>query len=142
MELLAAGEVDVALEPYVRPGPGIRRVLPDHHQVEAAYFARTAIFPIVHTLVLRAEVLDTHPWVGESLLDAFRQARARDHLYQSDVQKQESTWEQHVLGHDPFGYRLDTCARASFEALGRYLQADGLLDEPLSTDSLFALREA
>ena len=39
------------------------------------YFASTGIFPAHHATIVRKSVLDAHPWVARSLLDAFIEAQ-------------------------------------------------------------------
>src|SRR6266853_5090149 len=49
-DMLLAGDIDAMLS--ARPprgfGSGIRRLFPDYEEVEAAYFKKTGIFPIMH----------------------------------------------------------------------------------------------
>jgi 4,5-dihydroxyphthalate decarboxylase len=77
---LAAGEIDALYTPrapssFLRGEPGVARLWPDAAAAEAAYFAQTGIFPIMHTLVIRRELHERHPWVARSLFKAFTAAR-------------------------------------------------------------------
>jgi 4,5-dihydroxyphthalate decarboxylase len=49
----------------------VEYLFPDHAQVERDYFKRTGMFPIMHTLLIRTELLDREPWVAMSLFDAW-----------------------------------------------------------------------
>lgn len=72
--MLAEGTIDAAFDTGVwAPGvhPNIDFLFPDHAQVERDYYRRTGFFPIMHTLVVRNEVLERHPWVAISLFDAW-----------------------------------------------------------------------
>jgi 4,5-dihydroxyphthalate decarboxylase len=42
--------------------------------VEKDYFKRTGFFPIMHLVVIRREIYQEHPWVAQSLFDAFQSA--------------------------------------------------------------------
>jgi 4,5-dihydroxyphthalate decarboxylase len=42
--------------------------------VEKEYFSRTGIFPVMHAVVIKRSVLDSHPWVAGSLMKAFEQS--------------------------------------------------------------------
>jgi 4,5-dihydroxyphthalate decarboxylase len=75
--MLEDGEIDALLTARTPPnfspdgnGP-IRRLFPDFKKVEHDYYRKTAIFPIMHTVVLRKDVLDNYPWAAESVFKAF-----------------------------------------------------------------------
>ena len=79
---LAAGEIDALYTPrapssFLRGEPAVARLWPDAAAAEAAYFAQTGIFPIMHTLVIRRELHERHRWVARSLFEAFSAARSR-----------------------------------------------------------------
>lgn len=64
--LFEAGELDASLSIYIpclflEGSPRIVRLFPDFKQVEQDYYRRTRIFPIMHTVVLRADVYKEHP---------------------------------------------------------------------------------
>lgn len=77
-DLLRAGDIDAAISsaawvPYEHPD--LACLFPDHAQLEREYFARTRIFPIMHTLVVRAAILDADPWVAPRLFEAWSLAK-------------------------------------------------------------------
>jgi len=78
IELVETGVIDAALEPYGSLGknPKLRRLLEDHRSEEADYFRRTQVIPVIYTLVLQEKLVEKHPWIIDSLLAAFRKARA------------------------------------------------------------------
>src|SRR5207249_772633 len=78
-DMVAAGELD-AFVGARRPaafGERVRRLFPDFRRVERAYYEKTGIFPIMHTLVLKEELARQHPWLPRSLYDAFVEAKRR-----------------------------------------------------------------
>ncbi len=139
IELLEEGEIDAALEPYpgLAKNPKLRRLFEDSSRVEADYFRRTQVSPIIHSLALREELVAEHPWVVGSLLRAFRQSRALAENYMNEEQKKEARWEREVMDDDPFSYRLDSCARKSLETLMEYQVQQGLLDKKPKLEDLF-----
>lgn len=139
IELLEEGEIDAALEPYpgLAKNPRLRRLFEDSYRVEADYFRRTQVIPIIHSLALREELVAGHPWVVGSLLRVFRQARALAENYMNEEQKKEARWEREVMEDDPFSYRLDSCARKSLETLMEYQVQQGLLDKKPKLEDLF-----
>ncbi|MGE0746221.1 MAG: ABC transporter substrate-binding protein [Rhodospirillales bacterium] len=57
--------------------PRIQRLFPDYRPVEEAYFKETGVFPIMHTVAIRGDVFQRHPWVAMNLLTAFEEAKNR-----------------------------------------------------------------
>jgi len=78
--MLADGELDAlqsARAPstlHTRPGD-VRRLFENFAEVERAYYRKTKIFPIMHTVVVRRDVYDANPWVAQSLHKAFLEAQ-------------------------------------------------------------------
>jgi 4,5-dihydroxyphthalate decarboxylase len=78
--LLESGEVAGSLSPYTsgllhRPESPIRRLYPEPAAAELEYYGRTRVFPIMHLLVVRRQIVERHPWVATSLVKAFTQAK-------------------------------------------------------------------
>ncbi len=126
--------------------PSIRRLFPDYREVERAYYRRTGIFPIMHTVVVREELLQKHPWVATSLYKAFCRAKeiAFARMQHSPALRYSLPWlhadleEMHELfGEDPWPYGLEPNRRV-LETLLRYLQEQGLLERPLPLEEAFA----
>jgi 4,5-dihydroxyphthalate decarboxylase len=79
-DALARGEIDAIQAPrepssLLRGEPGVGRLFPDFRAEEERYFADTGIFPIMHVIVLRRELHEEHPWLANSLLKAFTEAK-------------------------------------------------------------------
>jgi len=78
--MLADGELDAlqsARAPstlHTRPRD-VRRLFENFAEVERAYYRKTRIFPIMHTVVIRRDVYDANPWVAQSLYKAFVEAQ-------------------------------------------------------------------
>ena len=139
VEMLAQGELDAGLDPYIQVGPGIRRVLPSWQDEAAGFFQRSGIYPMSHTVVVRSELLDEHPWVAESLLAAFRAARQEANRYLTNEGRAHEDWLREVLGKDPHEYRLGPVERRTLEELVRYQFQQGLRTDPIDPVSVFAL---
>ena len=78
--LLAAGDVDAlftvtAPPSYANPSSDVRRLFPDYRAVEEDYFRRTSFFPIMHTVVVRADVLAENPLLAVELVERFQDAK-------------------------------------------------------------------
>jgi 4,5-dihydroxyphthalate decarboxylase len=78
--MLLEGEVDAVLtaqapRSYLANDGSVRRLLQDSQKEEEAYWRRTGIFPIMHTVAIRNDVAADHPWIPLNLLSAFQQAK-------------------------------------------------------------------
>lgn len=147
--MLAAGEIDAlmgARTPSSFDGRRVRRLFPDFRAVEADYFRRTGIFPIMHTVVLRRALLERQPWVARSLYDAFR--AAKDHalaeIGDSVALAASVPWllaeveaTRALMGEDYWPYGLEPNRRA-LEALARYDFEQGLAARLVAAEELFA----
>jgi 4,5-dihydroxyphthalate decarboxylase len=81
-DLLARGELDAVADFAAPRGAAdgsaqVRRLFPRVRDVEADYYRRTSIFPIMHLIVLRRDVYERHPWAAASLVKAFQAAKER-----------------------------------------------------------------
>lgn len=73
--MLADGDVDADIASRTPEGlgsnPDIVRLIPNFREVEKNYYRRTHIFPIMHLIVIRRDVYDAHPFIAQSMYDAF-----------------------------------------------------------------------
>jgi 4,5-dihydroxyphthalate decarboxylase len=132
IELVENGAIHAALDPYSKlaKNPALRRLLADYRQEEANYFRRAQVIPVIHTLVLREELVSAQPWVIESLVSAFRKARMLAEKYMNEEDQAEARWLSTTIDYDPYTYRLDPSARKSLETLIQYQIQQGLLEGP------------
>lgn len=81
-DMLVAGELDaiLAAQPprhYIAGHSNIARMFEDYLDIEYRYVETTGIIPIMHTVAIRRELLDRHPWIAANLLAAFEKAKER-----------------------------------------------------------------
>lgn len=150
-QMLADGEVDALLAARPpstlasRPND-VRRLFPDYASAERDYYARTKIFPIMHTVVIRREVYETNRWIAQSLQKAFTLAQRKTYadLNESHAFKAMLPWlPSHVeqvkeaMGDDwwPYGFAAN---RHVLDTFLRYHHAQGLSARRLQPEELFA----
>jgi 4,5-dihydroxyphthalate decarboxylase len=148
--MLAAGEIDAlytARMPSSFPSGGrVARLFEDYAAVEREYFRRTRIFPIMHTVVIRRDVYERHPWTAQSLYKAFAAAQRETYedLNQTAALKVMLPWlTAHVeetrreMGDDfwPYGLAANRDTLATFL---RYSHEQGLSKTRLEPEALFA----
>lgn len=147
-QMIADGEIDVVIgarAPSTFDGVRVTRLFPNFREVEADYFRRTGIFPIMHLVVLRKDVVERYPWAARSLFDAFVEAKAqalRD-LGNSVALHATLPWliaemeaTRALMGEDYWPYGLEANRRA-LEALVRYSHAHGLAERIVPVEELF-----
>ena len=149
--MLAEGTIDALYTARApssfRDGSGrVKRLFEDFPAVERAYFRRTGIFPIMHTVVLRRDVYERHPWAAQSLYKAFcaAQREAYEDLGQTAALKLMLPWlTAHVedtrreMGDDFWPYGLPR-NRETLDTFLRYSHEQGLSRRLLAADELFA----
>lgn len=150
-ELLASGGIDALYTPrtprcFAEGHPRVRRLFGDAREVEAAYYRATGIFPIMHTVVLRRDVYERHPWVARSLYDAFVRARdlALTGIEETAALRYMLPWlaaevarTREILGADYWSYGLQRNARALATLIG-YSHDQGLATHRYDPARLFA----
>ncbi len=150
-DLLERGEIDFMMTAnnplsFRRGAPTVARLFPDYPAQEKAYYRRTKIYPIMHTVVIRRDIYDRDPWVALSLYKALCRAKdyAYDQLADMGSSKVSFAWlqplleeEQAVIGKDWFPYGIEQ-NRPTIEALLQYTHEHGLTDRRLKIEELFA----
>jgi 4,5-dihydroxyphthalate decarboxylase len=148
--MLEDGELDALISPRVpstfKSGAGkVVRLFPNPWSVARDYFTRTRIFPIMHLVVIKSEIVDANPWVAQTLSKAFLAAKriADDNLRETAalpislpflVEHAERTAE--LMGADFWPYGVEP-NRPTLEAFTRYAHEQGLIRERPAIESLF-----
>ena len=124
----------------------VRRLFENYMDVEQAYFRKTGIFPIMHTVAIRRDVYERHPWVAMNLYKAFVQAQREcyEDLYVTAALKVSLPWlTKHVedaralMGDDFWKYGFHE-NRKVLDTFLRYHHEQGLSKKRLQPEDLFA----
>jgi 4,5-dihydroxyphthalate decarboxylase len=101
----------------VRGDPNFMRLFSDPRAEAMRYYKKTGIYPPHHTTAVRGSILDEHPWVAVSLMNAFEESkriaisRMRNQTLfvfpQLNIEELESS-----MGKDPFAYGIKANAAA------------------------------
>ena len=148
--MLAAGELDGLFSIYIPKlflggSANIARLFPQFKQVEQDYYRRTRIFPIMHVVVIKKEVYRAHPWVAQSLANAFCEARdfAVQPLHDTDALMVSLPWlvdhveeARRVFGQDFWAYGVEP-NRPALDALCRWVHEQGLARRRVTPEELF-----
>jgi 4,5-dihydroxyphthalate decarboxylase len=147
--MLVSGELDAVMhpdliDPFIQKNPAVGRLFPDYKTQELNYFRKTGIFPIMHVMGLRREIVEQHPWVPVELYKAFEAAKAIGMKRMENPRIAPLAWyreaweeQEEVLGSDPWEYGLSDRNRHTLETLVGYSYEQGLMKERLSLETLF-----
>jgi 4,5-dihydroxyphthalate decarboxylase len=151
-DMLEGGEIDAlytaeAPPCFVHGSQRVVRLFADYAEAEKTYFRATGIFPIMHTIVLRQDVYQQHPWIAQSLTKAFQAAQRRTYadLAETVALKVMLPWlmahleeTRATFGADDFwAYGLEP-NRATLATFLRYSHEQGLSPRRLDAAELFA----
>lgn len=146
-QMLLSGEIDAAFSarPPRHLGEGIARMYPDYQAREEAYFRDTGVFPIMHVLAVKGELMKAHPWLAMNLYKAFTAAKNASLARLSDI----------TAAHAPFAWLTDYAARmqglfgadfwpygigpnrATLDAFLQYAHEQGVCKRRLTPEEIF-----
>jgi 4,5-dihydroxyphthalate decarboxylase len=151
-QLLIRGDLDALIctslfPSFTQGAPNVRRLFENYQEVEAAYFRKTGIFPIMHTVVLREELWRQCPWIATSFYKAFQDAKKLAYQRLNDLSpyKLSMVWfrepmqeQKQILGEDPWCDGLER-NRKTVETLVQYLYEQEMIGKKPAVEELFAL---
>lgn len=148
--LLLRGEIDALIAPNIPPSfsagnTRIRRVINNPRAAVTAFFRKTKIFPITHTLAVRQELFDQNPWIVASLLNTFNEAEqlcrksydyAKRLAFPSAVLILEE--EEETFGKNPWAHGLTADNQVVLEKFVQYAEEQGYIPYRPQLSELFA----
>ena len=147
-ELLIAGEIDAEVEPdlphgWLQGSDAVARLFPDFEKEEKKYYNKTKIFPIMHPIVIKKEILDRDPWVATSLYEAFCKARKlyndfmeQPHRLSFAFARSYVEEERAFFGRDPFAQGIKA-NRHDLETMLQFAQEQHLTPCRLTVAEMF-----
>ena len=141
-DLLLSGRVDAAIGDIRGDAPEIRPLIADAREAGFAYYRKTGIYPVNHTVVVRDSVLEASPRVAAELflaLDASKDAyldhlEAGENLSPADKVAIEMG---HGVGGDPYPNGVEP-NRKALEALVRFAFDQHITPVQFGVEELFA----
>jgi 4,5-dihydroxyphthalate decarboxylase len=146
--MLEEGELDCLIYPVIpasvrRGDPRVVRLFPDYKAVEMAHFQKTGFLPIMHTVIIRRDVLQQNPWVAVNMLEAFRESKDLAFRGMQDPRSISLAWvrdlieeQQRILGPDPWNYTFEG-NRSALEAMIRWSHEQGMIDRVFPAEEMF-----
>ena len=147
--MLAEGELDAVLhsdllKPMLAKDPRVARLFPDYVAEEKKFYAKTGIFPIMHVMGIKPEIVEQHPWVPINMYQAFNKAKSlamkrmeNPRIVPLVFYREHWEEQEELFGTDPWEYGLGEQNTKTLETLVRYSHEQGIIPRRLSLDELF-----
>ena len=130
---------------FLDGNPRIRRLFPDVKAAEQQYFRKTGLFPIMHVVAVRSDVVKEKPWLPAAAFQMYSEAKqvAYDNLESTTVLRTTLPWatdeyEETVklMGEDYWRYGIEANHK-ELELVMRYMYEQGLVQSRLNYTELF-----
>lgn len=149
--MLADGRLDAVISArrpscFVNGAPNVRRLFPDYRSAERDYYRKSGLFPIMHAVGIKRELLARHRWLAASLFKAFVEAKrlADAELAETTALKIGLPWvtaeleaTKQVMGEDFWPYGVEQ-NRKTLAAMARYSYQQGLAVRMIEVEEMFA----
>ncbi len=151
-EMLLAGDIDALIsarppKAFLDGDDRIVRLIPDYRAQEQDYFKRTGVYPIMHTVAIRRDTYEKHPWIAMNLLNGFEAAKKRSVARLTSVTHSQIPvpWIYDTLpelaadifpGGDYWPYGIEP-NRPTIEAFLRFCHDQGLCHRKLEPEDLY-----
>jgi 4,5-dihydroxyphthalate decarboxylase len=135
-QMLEAGELDAVIsarppECFVRGAPVVRRIVVNDERAAADYLRRTGVFPILHVMGVRRELIAMQPQLARNVFTAF--SKAKDLAFDAAASDTPNAWQ-----NPAYSYGLGERDRKVLELFLSYHFEQGLSERRLDVADLFA----
>ena len=148
-DMLVRGELDVVMHsdvitPILNRDPRVGRLFPDYKKEEEKFYRKTGIFPIMHVMAIRGDVVEKYPWLPINMFRLFNEAKTYAMKRMENPRIVPLAWyreaweeQEEILGKDPWEYGLEGKNRTNLETLVRYSHQQGLIGRQIPLEELF-----
>ncbi len=149
-DMLVDGDVDAlfhAAEPraFIEGHPKVGRLFPDYRSTEKAYYKKTGVFPIMHAVAMRNDLIDGDPSLPRRVFDAYSESKqaAYDRLRKTAWFEDALPWigqeiedTRKLMGDNYWPYGIGP-NRKALDTLLAYSHDQGLASRRLKIEELF-----
>jgi hypothetical protein len=140
--MVASGELAATIGAGQVDSPDVKPLIPNARDAEAAWFRKTGIYPINHTVVVKDSLLRADPTLAPRLFHAFMEAKAvflRQLSSGAPLPDDAQALAQRraLVGDDPLPYGLAR-NRTALLAVIRFAHDQKILRRTVSPEELFA----
>ena len=141
-KMLAEGELAAAIGAGQVDSPDVKPLIASAREAEAAWYRKTGIYPINHTVVVKDSLLQADPTLAPRLFGAFKEAKAA-FLKQLDSpaslsgDAQALAQRRSIVGDDPLPNGVAR-NRKALEAIIQFARDQRILPRAVSPEEVFA----
>ena len=127
----------------LRASDSVKKLFEDSREVEANYFRKTKILPIMHVLALQKSLVDRYPELPQMLFRLYSDSKRWTQRWRRSIPSLVEAWpndylanEQRIFGADPWAYGL----AANRHVLDRFLvycHAQGITARNIAPEEIF-----
>jgi len=140
-EMLVKGELAAAIGAGPIDSADVKPLIPSPREAEAAWFRKTGIYPVNHTVVVRDSLLQSDPSLGPRIFGAFKAAKA---VFLKDLgsgaplaqDAQAIAQRRSVVGDDPLPYGVAK-NRKALEAIIQFACDQKILPRAVTPEDMF-----
>lgn len=128
---------------FIRGESGVRRLFENYREIEAAYFRRTRIFPIMHVIVARRSITEKHPDLVATIFELFSRSKKLGRDWLDAVPSMGLAWKHHYLDEekavfqeDPWAFGLQRNHHV-LEKFLSYCDQQGITERKMEAKELF-----
>ena len=143
-QMLSNGEVEAVIG---APSNGSKEILPlfsDPEALDKDWYSKSKIYPISHVVVVKDELLEENPWLGQEIINIFNKARSTYlSKWNHDKPVQDSTDHSQmdlskIVGENPLNYDFSE-TRETINTFVGYNHQQRLIPDTPSPEDLFFL---
>jgi 4,5-dihydroxyphthalate decarboxylase len=147
-EMIASGKIDCALvarppNSFLAGHPDVVRLFPNFHELEEQHFAKSKVFPIMHVIAMKRQILEDHPWAARNLYNALSKRRSLERLLDPAVSRYPLPWlptyaraMRDLFGGDPYPFGIEG-NRPTLELFLQYTFEQGIAHRHARPDEIF-----
>jgi len=139
LDLVVSGELPAAIGLETETAD-VRRLIPNAAEAGLEALRQRGHYPINHLIVVRDELLETHPNLGADVFNAFAESK-RDYvrrLQDGQLQAPDLMYRRvmEITGRDPLPYGIAP-NRQTLEEIIQYAREQRIIDRPVTVEELF-----
>jgi 4,5-dihydroxyphthalate decarboxylase len=141
-EMLVKGELAAAIGVGKVESPDVKPLIPDAAAAEAAWYRKTGIYPINHTVVVKDTLLQSDPSLAPRLFTGFQSAKEQflkqlSSAAELPAEAQPLAKRRSIVGDDPLPNGLAR-NRKALEAIIRFAHEQKILPRMVKPEEIFA----